>query len=87
LDQVKALGNQRPRRRSASLAHVKAQLDPTLMRQLSGISNNLNQVARAVNLGAIDGNLTQVAVLMSAILSVEREIAALATTLKELHAH
>ena len=55
------------------------------MRQLSSIGSNINQLARAVNRGAVDGTLTQATVLLSALLSLEREITALTTSLKGQH--
>ena len=85
LEQVKALGKQRPRRRAAALASGNSKIDPMTMRQLSSIGSNINQLARAVNRGAVDGTLTQATVLLSALLSLEREITALTTSLKGQH--
>lgn len=82
LDQVKALGNQRPRRRAAALAPANSKIDPMAMRQISAIGGNINQLARAVNRGAIDGTLTQATVLLSALVCLEREIFALTCLLK-----
>lgn len=50
-------------------------VDPTLLRQLAGIGNNLNQVARRVNSGEW-GAMDRVQVV-AALAAVERELAEL----------
>lgn len=62
-------GQRKPRSQPRSSA------DPALLRQLAGIGNNLNQIARRVNSGQW-GPLERVHV-MTALAAVERELAAL----------
>ena len=50
-------------------------VDPALLRQLTGIGNNLNQIARRINSGQWSG-LDRVHVI-SALSAIERELAAL----------
>ena len=52
-----------------------ARIDPALLRQLAGLGNNINQIARRVNSGEWD-TLGQVKVLAH-LAAVEREIARL----------
>ena len=55
--------------------HVPPSVDPALLRQLTGIGNNLNQIARRINSGQWSG-LDRVHVI-SALSAIERELAAL----------
>ena len=52
-------------------------IDPALIRQLARIGSNLNQVARAVNTGAITGDLMQAVELLVVLRAIERECAGL----------
>lgn len=88
LDAVKPLGKPRPRRREPSLSSAASSLDPALMFQLAAIGSNLNQLARATNRGAVDGNLVQAVELLCALLVIERELGALVLHLRvPSHAH
>jgi ABC-type amino acid transport substrate-binding protein len=50
-------------------------VDPDLLRQLAGIGNNLNQIARQVNFGTLaEGNTVQVLVQLD---SIEQQLQAL----------
>ena len=77
MEAVKPLGKPRPRRREPSLSSAASSFDPALMRQLAAIGSNLNQLARATNRGAVDGNLVQSVELLCALLVIERELGAL----------
>jgi len=50
-------------------------VDPALLRQLAGIGNNLNQVARRVNTG--EWGATDRVQIIAALAAVERELAEL----------
>lgn len=76
--------------RSRCLGHVKGQdkrrapvpkADPALLRQLAGIGNNLNQVARRVNSGEW-GSLERVQVI-GVLMTIERALAALVPSAPE----
>lgn len=58
-----------------SRSQPRSSADPALLRQLAGIGNNLNQIARRVNSGQW-GPLERVHV-MTALAAVERQLAAL----------
>lgn len=58
-----------------SRSQPRSATDPALLRQLAGIGNNLNQIARRVNSGQW-GSLERVHV-MTALAAVERQLAAL----------
>ena len=54
---------------------VPAAVDPALLRQLTGLGNNLNQIARRINSGQWTG-MDRVHIV-SALAGIERELAAL----------
>lgn len=56
-------------------------LDPALLRQLAGLGNNLNQIARRINTGAWSGH-DRVQVV-AALLAIENELAELRAAVKE----
>ena len=57
---------------SAKRAPPAPTVAPELLRQLAGIGNNLNQIARVVNSGAVDR-----AAIMGALVSIERQLDAI----------
>lgn len=70
------LGLPAPRRRTARTVELGAVIkaDPMLMRQLAGIGSNLNQLARAVNTGAIKGNPMEAVGVLATLLSLEASL-------------
>ena len=76
-DEVKPLGVPVKRRRAVHHLDRARCADPTLLRNLAAIGINLNQVARAVNTGAIVGDLVQAIELLVVLRAIEREFAVL----------
>ena len=77
--EIKPLGVPVKRRRLTQppdLAHARC-ADPALLRSLAAIGSNLNQVARAVNTGAIAGDRMQAIELLVVLRAMEREFAVL----------
>jgi hypothetical protein len=77
-DEVKPLGVPVQRRRAVHHLDRAVSADPALLRSLAAIGSNLNQVARAVNTGAISGDLVHAIELLVVLRAIERECAALA---------
>ena len=76
-DEVKPLGTPVKRRRAVQhLVHVRSS-DPSLLRYLASIGSNLNQVARAVNTGAVAGDLVQSIELLAVLCAIERDFTVL----------
>lgn len=76
---VKPLGVPVKRRRPVphlDLDHARC-ADPALLRSLAAMGSNLNQVARAVNSGAIAGDPMQAIELLVVLRAMEREFAVL----------
>ena len=79
IDEIKPLGVPVKRRRPTQpldLAHARC-ADPALLRSLAAMGSNLNQIARAVNTGAIAGDLIQAIELLVVLRAMEREFAVL----------
>lgn len=68
-DTVKPLGKPRPRKRQVSVSSIKA--DPELVRGISLLGNNLNQLARWCNTYKKEVEATEVLFLL---LSIETEM-------------
>ncbi len=62
-----------PQRRSARVRDTSNDADPVLMRQLAGMSNNLNQIARALNECRLIGSPVQVVEVLALLRSIEAE--------------
>jgi hypothetical protein len=77
IDAVKPLGVPVKRRRAVQHLDRARCADPALLRNLAAIGSNLNQVARAVNTGAITGDLVQGIELLVVLRAIEREFAEL----------
>jgi len=76
LAEAKPLGKPRPRRREPKLGAISG-ADPVLLRSLAGIGNNLNQIARAVNAGAVSGTPIESVQILAVLMAMERRILAL----------
>lgn len=77
LDAVKPLGVPVKRRRTLQQLGGARRADPALLRNLAAIGSNLNQVARAVNTGAITGDRMQAIEILVVLRAIEREFAVL----------
>lgn len=77
IDAVKPLGVPVKRRRAVQHLDRARCADPALLRNLAAIGSNLNQVARAVNTGAIAGDMMQALELLIVLRAIEREFAGL----------
>ena len=79
----KPLGQPIPRRRPPRKLGSVSRSDPELLREVAAISGNLNQIARAVNTGAVAGTAVQAIELLVLLLSIERQIGVLASPAPE----
>lgn len=77
LSAVKPLGVPVRRHRNLPPLAFTRSADPALLRSLAAIGSNLNQMARAVNTGAIAGELVQAIEVLVVLRAIEREFAAL----------
>ena len=75
--EVKPLGVPVRRRRAVETLDRAQSTDPALLRGLAAIGSNLNQVARAVNTGAVTGDLMQAVDVLVVLRAIELEFAAL----------
>ena len=64
-----------PQRRAARVRDTSNDADPALMRQLAGMSNNLNQIARALNECRLAGSSVQLVEVLALLRSIEAEAA------------
>ena len=71
---AKPLGKVRPRRREPTKLGAVSGADPALLRGLSGIGNNVNQLARSVNAKKLDGTPMQCVELLVTLAAIEREL-------------
>lgn len=75
------LGRPVPRRRTMGSVELGAVIkaDPMLMRQLAAVGSNLNQLARAVNTGAVSGRPMDAVSVLATLLSLEKSLDRIAT--------
>ncbi len=64
-----------PQRRAARVRDTSNDADPALMRQLAGMSNNLNQIARALNECRLAGSSVQLVEVLALLRSIEGQAA------------
>nr|WP_270657717.1 MobC family plasmid mobilization relaxosome protein [Aeromonas sp. Y293-4] len=62
-----------PTRRPVRVRDTSNDADPVLMRQLAGMSNNLNQIARALNECRLAGSSVQLVELLALLRSIEAQ--------------
>ncbi|MFQ2621141.1 MobC family plasmid mobilization relaxosome protein [Aeromonas caviae] len=60
-----------PQRRPVRVRDTSNDADPALMRQLAGMSNNLNQIARALNECRLAGSSVQLVEVLALLRSIE----------------
>jgi len=60
-----------PQRRPVRVRDTSNDADPVLMRQLAGMSNNLNQIARALNECRLAGSSVQLVEVLALLRSIE----------------
>jgi hypothetical protein len=58
-------------------------IDPALLRQLAGLGNNLNQIARQVNTATVAGGALPAVQICAALAAIEREL----RRLREAYSH
>jgi hypothetical protein len=83
LDAAKPLGKPRPRRREPKELGPVSAADPLLLRQLASLGNNMNQLARAVNAGALAGKPADAVQILIVLRAIEQQL----STIAERHAH
>jgi len=83
LEPAKPLAKRRPTKREPKRLGSVSGADPALLRQLSGLGNSMNQVARAVNSGAVVGTPTECVQVLATLRSIDLKLA----SIEERHAH
>lgn len=73
LSEAKPLGMPVPRRRAKSLGEV-SESDPVLLRSIAGIGNNVNQLARAVHVGELTGDLITALHVLVELRAIEQQL-------------
>lgn len=73
LAEAKPLGKPVPRRRAKNISKVSG-ADPVLMRQISGIGNNLNQLAKLVHLSNISASPLDIVEILIRLRGVEQSL-------------
>jgi hypothetical protein len=82
LSEAKPLGKPRPRRREPKKLGAVSGADPVLLRELSSIGNNMNQLARSVNSGLLCGTTISCVQILASLRAIEQQI----MTIGERHA-
>jgi hypothetical protein len=77
IDAVKPLGVPVKRRRAVQNLDRSRSADPVLLRNLAAIGSNLNQLSRAVNTGAVAGDLMQAVEILVVLRAIESDFTAL----------
>jgi hypothetical protein len=78
LAEARPLGLPRPRRREPKRLGAVSGADPLLLRELAGLGNNMNQLARSVNTCLIGGAPIERVQILSVLLSIERQLSVIA---------
>lgn len=74
LEDAKPLGKPRPRRREPKKLGAVSGADPVLLRELASIGNNMNQLARSVNVGLLGGTPIECVQILVSLRSIEQKI-------------
>jgi hypothetical protein len=77
LAEAKPLAKPVPRKRPPKKLGSASGVDPVLLCNLAGIGNNLNQLARAVNVGALTGNYCSSLYVLAELRALEQQIGCL----------
>lgn len=77
LEAAKPLGKPAPRRRTPQRLASVSGADPELLRQLTAIGSNLNQIARVVNGHGLAAKPVQALELLTLLRSIELQVGAL----------
>lgn len=77
LAEAKPLAKPVPRKRPPKKLGSVSGVDPVLLCNLAGIGNNLNQLARAVNVGALTGNYCSSLYVLAELRALEQQIGCL----------
>ncbi len=79
LEAAKPLGKPKPRQRQPKELAKPSGSDPLLLRQLSVIGNNVNQIARAMNTACITGERLQIVDVLTVLVLIEKQLDRIAT--------
>lgn len=71
---AKPLGRPRPRQREAKRLATVSGANPQLFRHLASIGSNLNQLARSVNAGKLNGSTIECIQIIAVLRAIEIEI-------------
>jgi hypothetical protein len=79
LEAAKPLGKAKPRKRQPKELAKPSGSDPLLLRQLSAIGNNVNQIARTMNAACITGEQLQIVDVLTVLALIEKQLDRIAT--------
>lgn len=74
LEDAKPLGKPKPRKRSPKKLGAISEIDPTLVREIASIGNNINQIARVINKGVLNGSTIDSIKLLVALQAIDQRI-------------
>lgn len=74
LADAKPLGKPRPRKREPQKLGAVSGADPALLRELAGIGNNINKLARSVSAGLLVGTPIESVRLLTVLRGIEQEL-------------
>ena len=79
LEAAKPLAKAKPRKRQPKELAKPSGSDPLLLRQLSAIGNNVNQIARTMNAACITGEQLQIVDVLTVLALIEKQLDRIAT--------
>jgi hypothetical protein len=79
LEAVKPLAKAKPRQRQPKELAKPSGSDPLLLRQLSAIGNNVNQIARLINTSWVTGERLQIVDVLTVLVLIEKHLDRIAT--------
>ena len=79
LEAAKPLGKPKPRQRQPKELAKPSGSDPLLLRQLSAIGNNINQIARTMHAACITGEWLQTVEVLTVLVMIEKQLDRIAT--------
>lgn len=74
LEGAKPLGKPKPRKRAPKKLGSVSEIDPTLAREIASIGNNINQIARVINQGLLNGSTMDSIKLLVVLQAIDQRI-------------
>lgn len=74
LEDAKPIGKPTPRKRTSKKLGAVSEIDPTLAREIASIGNNINQIARVINQGLLNGSTIDSIKLLVVLQAIDQRI-------------